>query len=321
MCGIFGFDKYTPQTAKMIPILALRMEDRGKDSWGDSDGINIFKSMGKITETWAPIEKQNMEPLIYHTRMPSVGATNLDNAHPHKVQNENNFIIGIHNGTLSNNTSLNTEHNRQFSVDSLHIFQHLLENKPTEDLIGSAVVAYIKDGNPKELYLARSNSWALHVCKLDTGEIVFCSEKPPIEQAACLNGIGITSWYTVKEHKLHTIKDGTFYVLDKDFKLESLPPTPFYQRPPVTYSSYGSSYISTGYRNNNSPSYFRFRAGECLGSINVYTNQYCSSSTPKKSMAICDKCLESMKLTFNNSRNYLKNPNEYTAAKLKSVHA
>lgn len=178
MCGIFGVSELNENTQDIIPFLAYEMEDRGRDSWGLTDGTHVHKEMGYITRNLIIPE---WKTLIGHCRMTSVGKVNISNQHPFIFVGNDKKVVGIHNGTLSNYSELNKAHDRDYDVDSKHIFAHLFEGKDIKEIKGSAAIAYYdEDGN---LIVGRSRSPNLYVAKLHTGEKVFASTETALSKA------------------------------------------------------------------------------------------------------------------------------------------
>jgi predicted glutamine amidotransferase len=207
MCGIFGFSRLTNTTRAMAPFLAYSMVDRGDDSWGGTDGTNIIKHVCPIVENFYIPEDWTRG--IFHTRAASVGEVNEPNAHPFRFDDSDpdntGPVVGIHNGHINNYTQLNQTYNRDFKVDSMHIFAHIAENKDLEDLSGWGAVAYYRD---TLLHLSRFNMDDLHVVKLETGELVFCSTQTPLLKATAMARGKITGTYK--------LKDNTKYVIEED---------------------------------------------------------------------------------------------------------
>lgn len=229
MCGIFGFTHWDAQTDRLFPILADAMEDRGGTSWGASDGMNFIKKLGGITKTIEPTFRQwdNRYGLIFHTRAPSSGTgRQVEDAHPFIFSKElttiNNTVpdsiltlrvTGIHNGYVASHNTLKSKYpdRKDFSVDSMHLFKHICDNEPIDEITGSGAIAWFEtigreylDGNTppdylgSRLFLARFDTDNLHFGRLDTGEMVFASTKDAIEKAARLADVKITEFLTIK---------------------------------------------------------------------------------------------------------------------------
>lgn len=229
MCGIMGVSRLTNNTRKMLPFMAIAMEMRGSDSWGASDGQELIKRVGPISSSFEIPE--HWTQAIIHTRAATVGAVSERNAHPFEVVADNGRrIVGIHNGHVSNYEFMKTKHSRPLcEVDSEHIFWHLAEGKPMNDLSGRGTIAWfdgsdVGDGR-QAIHLARWNYGDLEVARLASGEIVFASTRRAIEQAARISKVKIedNGFYALLidgvEHSISLHEDGR---RDEIYKLEKL---------------------------------------------------------------------------------------------------
>lgn len=220
MCGIFGFDRLTSNTEALIPVLAVYMADRGRDSWGMTNGIERYVDVGSIVSKFSTLYREwdCSRGLIFHTRGASAGMpVVLDNAHPFMFtkdlgNNRTRQVCGIHNGYISNHYGLKNHYQReQFGVDSKHIFAHIIEDKPLSELDGSAVISYfdvvmqndeaVEDG----LYLGKFKSDALHIAVLTTGELVFASTPLAIAAACILTGQDIVETIQTKPDIIYKV--------------------------------------------------------------------------------------------------------------------
>src|SRR5579863_1852053 len=173
MCGIFGFDRTNETTRLMTPSLAIAMEMRGHDSWGVTDGDFIFKEAKAITEGFQDFE---LEGPIYHTRAASVGGVSQRNAHPFDVTSVDVREVGIHNGHIHNYQHLKEKYKRKdLQVDSEHIFHHLAEGLPLDDIHGWGAVAwFMRKGNRVRRFMSKFGAWDnLHIAKMADGTLVF----------------------------------------------------------------------------------------------------------------------------------------------------
>lgn len=201
MCGILGVSTLNRNTRPIIPFLAWEMQRRGDDSWGASDGNEVIREMGAIRKSFYIPTNWVGNPVIVHTRRASQGKVNLKNAHPLHIKN----IIGIHNGTLINHTELNRIHQRNYDVDTAHIFHHLADELPLGDIGGTAAIAWFDQNTPGFLYLCRISTPALVVAKLTTGELIFASEKTPIEEAVAMGNRNIAGFIKIEPNLVYKI--------------------------------------------------------------------------------------------------------------------
>ncbi len=105
MCGIVCY--VGSKKAKPILIEGLkRLEYRGYDSAGlavqDGNHIDFCRALGKIIELERKINDLDIKGKsgIAHTRWATHGEPSEENAHPHRDQDENVFVI--HNGIIEN---------------------------------------------------------------------------------------------------------------------------------------------------------------------------------------------------------------------------
>jgi len=197
----------------MLPFLAWAMQERGTHSWGASDGREIVKHLGPICLTWAG-EQERFEAWdagIFHTRAASVGAHDIpENAHPFAFDKpDGGRVIGIHNGTLSNWQELNTKYNRDFKVDSPHLWAHRAAGLPWTDIRGAANLAWweVDPAGTRELLLAKINTAALHVIRTLDGGLVFASTLECLNKAATITGTFPEESFILSSEKVYRLTD------------------------------------------------------------------------------------------------------------------
>jgi asparagine synthetase B (glutamine-hydrolysing) len=209
MCGIFGFSELTENTRRLAPVLGLLMEARGDDSWGAAGNGRYLKFGCAISKNFELPEYFNDRPLIVHTRAASVGAVCMENAHPFYFEKENNegWICGIHNGHINNHKDLAKQYNREFKVDSMHIYRHILDGNPLSELNGWGALAWFDSlrGN-LIINMARFNMNDLSVVRLETGEIIFASTRIALDKACGLTMNKIKSHFPIGENKRYQIE-------------------------------------------------------------------------------------------------------------------
>lgn len=317
MCGIFGFSRLTENTRKLIPVLAVYMEDRGEQSWGVTDGFDLFKTVGAITKTYNNefIGWDAGEGIIFHTRAASAGSSvTTDNAHPHRFNKDMGIIdgkqvlrtvTGIHNGYISNHHALKNKYKdrENFGVDSKHIFKNIIDAESTDQLDGSGVIAWFDTYHEalpnneivfmrNNLYLARFKSASLAVVRINTGEIVFASTMDSIKAAVALADLSIDVEYSTREMVRYNIsveesgKDLVYVDGDMSFGKEAI------HFPPAK-----SPHIQPGYVHNSG----HYRHGVVVGGNSfkpivdedIFKCPCCDTPIEPTQEAMCAPCFSS----------------------------
>jgi Glutamine amidotransferase domain len=187
----------------MAPFIAYEMENRGKDSWGATDGRETIKRVGPILDSFEWPE--NWERAIFHTRAATVGCVSERNAHPFVCIADGRKVVGIHNGHVSNYEVLKNKYHRSWAeVDSEHIFQHLAERRSMDDLYGSGTFAWFEDELPL-IHLVRWNFGALECANMPDGTFVFASTHDAIAKAARFAKVDLTWWQSFNDSFEHIV--------------------------------------------------------------------------------------------------------------------
>lgn len=216
MCGLHGLDlsknKQASKQAKIINlILAYNNEGRGDDSWGLwNPGLGIVKGIGGITKS---IRKADwITKGFFHTRKATTGAISVKNAHPFEVGD----IIGAHNGMIMNHSELNTKYKRDFECDSVHLFGHLNEGLPFDDLYGYGAIQWVDKKDPKTIFLCKLKGGELSVRGLgttakDCNGVVWSSNGEHLKDA--LRCAGLKSFeFAIQEGQVYSVEKGDLYI-------------------------------------------------------------------------------------------------------------
>lgn len=310
MCGIAYISKLTPENLDAFLLLCYDMQDRGEDSFGFTDGARVWKWDKAFTSVWRDTKGileslvESNPSIIAHTRAASVGEVTVENSHPFRVidpEDNSREVVGVHNGGIGNYTALNQQYNRDFKVDSQHIFAHIAESRSCDDLNGYGTVVWnevIKrqDKVVKFDYFVKFNNGSISVAQYtsDFGDIiVLASTESPVVKVCSVMGVEPT-FYNIKEEQRYEIKDGVLY-LDGEMKFGGRVKTS--QGYHSHYSSqvyhgdssedytYGSYLGGAGnsYGNSSPGKQDRFSMGRCM---------LCSSSSITKSQVVCQECID-----------------------------
>lgn len=199
MCGLFGWQftedglRGEGSLVSLATSLIQANELRGKDSWGfarlEADGsIKVIKSTGYITMR-IHLKSILHAQVLGHTRLASSGKVTTENAHPFTI----NGLIGAHNGSVTNESTLDEKHGWKYPVDSQYLLRYIADSLPLNEVCGYGVVEYIYSNEPGTVHLAIGQSGDLAIAgigrsKQDTVGIVWSSRHTDLERALELSG-------------------------------------------------------------------------------------------------------------------------------------
>jgi hypothetical protein len=210
MCGIFGWQlEKKPQVSKRRALasaataLQIQNDTRGGHSWGyyaPGKGL-LVKGLGNISRHVCAADLARHRAVLAHTRYATTGEVCPENAHPFEVGS----IVGAHNGIVWNHAKLNASHGRNCPVDSMHLFHHLDESAPMEEIEAYGAVEYVKTAEPGTIYLGRFNGGALAVRAVPGLGLIWSSDAAHLKRALRLAGL-------FKGSKAYSAEDGRLYL-------------------------------------------------------------------------------------------------------------
>ena len=239
MCGISGWNLTETPNPHFVAAMAYGILERGYDSWGYFDGTETRKGTGPIIENIRAHEMLAPSAFI-HTRHATTGKVTAKNSHPFTIGD----ITGAHNGMIHNHYDIQREHKRSLPVDSMHIFQHMVEGKPLTELEGYGAIEFYRGGK----WFVASCRGDLVVAKLKNGAgVIWASTEDCLRAAAFQGEYEIETYYKIESEHVYRVETDCLYETEEVFNLSKrVDPVsiPSYSANP--YGNYLGSKLDTG---------------------------------------------------------------------------
>lgn len=220
MCGIAGFSWKNPPERNVRKALAITLGIYNDSRGGKGYGVFVQSRKPKFYKgpsTFAQfIARQGIEWALakagfIHTRWPTTGEPSALNSHPFKF----GHIIGAHNGVISNHSELCKKYNRNFNVDSMHLFAHLAEERSFEDIEGYGAIEWY-DSQDQKIRLTHFNSGSLSIQRIPNVGVIWSSDSTHLKEALEAAGLWLKSQEVkITEDLVYEIVDGEIYEGEK----------------------------------------------------------------------------------------------------------
>lgn len=287
MCGIFGYvsNNINKIDINAFKILGILNETRGAQSCGvhvDAEILHGVTANDKLFRDFligTDLTPKDKPVLFGHTRKASSGVVNMYNAHPFgfgtNKTNQGYEFIGVHNGTIYNDTELAKEFGvktdyivdnvSRVKIDSELLLESIYVSKSFKPLSkyngGAALAWYTPDDDCFYLFSGESKDYStshytsierpLHVYIIDDNTFAFSSEKEPL----MVIGASKDDVFQIKTNTVYQIKDGNFkgaveHSISRVTNTNKRTVTTSSNRLPQSTTSRQHSHLGAAYSNN-----------------------------------------------------------------------
>lgn len=243
MCGIAGYlctRGYEPRLAAAVPLLGMFMQERGKHSWGMTNGSDVVKLEGAFA---AGYEGQfaGAERLLLHTRFATFGEKVKENSHPFLIKG----ILGVHNGQVYNHRTIAEKYDIDYKVDSEIIFHRLADGGSMKEIDAYGAVVFFQND---VLHIGKFQGGQMTLVKCSWGW-VWASTFEAVKFSLRMSGLLGTAQFEVKmkEGKLYKMLGDTLAKDSRKLDFEKVVYTPTVTAQQTSFSSHNSDY-GYGYR-------------------------------------------------------------------------
>ncbi len=230
MCGIFGWQFADTSTVRLSAkrslacMLAMANDSRGHHSYGFSADGDLYHATGSITRMKRAtlLRMSSASSLMAHTRFATHGTVSKENCHPFTIGD----VVGAHNGVISNHDALNKAYGRAHSVDSMHIFNHLADDIPLDDIQGYGAIEYYYAGVPEAINLVRFNGGELALAQGEWG-CAWSSEWKALHSSLRLAGLKHIQ-IRCDENEVYFAQEGKLWTFHDTIKVGKSKPSSWY---------------------------------------------------------------------------------------------
>ena len=230
MCGIYGYSfpedgiLSEGQRAVLAFVLADENDSRGKDSAGfvrlDAGELEVRRVLGRAAPHahWL----SGTRTAFGHTRYATHGRKIIENAHPFAVGD----VLGAHNGIIYNCEDLNAKYGREYEVDSVHLFAHLADGLPFDDVEGYGSIEWVVLPDTESVFLCRLSGGELSVAGIGSGPadcrgVVWSSDRDHLEKALVFAGVDDYFFFEVTEGEVLCARRGRLFDAEKKLTLSA----------------------------------------------------------------------------------------------------
>ena len=228
MCGIAGYHcigEFDPRLNVALAVLGIAMQDRGKHSWGFTDGKDeVVKVKGAFADGFDG-ELLGRSTAMVHTRFGTVGAQTAENSHPFRIGR----ILGMHNGQVYNHREFAQKYDIKYEVDSELIFHQLDANRDLSEIEAYGAIVFVEGG---VIHLGKFNAGQLQIVQAEWGWL-WASTAEAINNSIRMSGLTDTC---IREWKL---EQGKLYQIWDNELVEDSRPLSFSERKPYVAAGTG----------------------------------------------------------------------------------
>lgn len=196
MCGIGGYAAIGKEYRRAVTaLLTTGIDRRGGHASGyvslcDNKSIVHGRTDGPWSGASLTFKERASEGLanILHARFATCGKRALGEAHPFQIDRNGKTVLwGVHNGVIRDADDSAKVNGREYSVDSLELFELLADGKIAEigKLHGYGTIVWVETAEPNNIHMVRlTNTAELYIARVKGGGSLYGSTRSIVETAA-----------------------------------------------------------------------------------------------------------------------------------------